>query len=127
MNRHEALRERIRARALAAAFAFATMTGAAQAATCVWNSPSGDWIVPGNWTGCADAPGPSTRSPGTTDVAIIVNGTSNLGSSPTVAELELGSNGHIHTPGSTRMLTITQALRLNGGRTTTVLGVSQLT
>ena len=98
----------------------------AQAATCTWNNPDGAWIVAGNWIDCADQPGPSTRSPGPDDIAVIVNGIVNLGSNPTVAELELGAGGRIHTPGSTRVLTVTEALRLNGGRTTTVLGLTQL-
>ncbi len=99
---------------------------AVEAATCVWNSASGDWSLASNWIGCADSPGPSTRSPGATDIALVVNGVANLAASPTVAELELGANGEIHTTGSTRMLTVTGALRLNGGRTTTVLGTNQL-
>ena len=39
---------------------FALCTGTAQAAICVWNSADGDWSTPANWTGCADASGPSS-------------------------------------------------------------------
>ena len=105
---------------------FALCVGTAQAATCVWNSANGDWSTPANWTGCADAPGPSTRSPALDDTAVVVDGIANLAASPTVAELELGSNGELHVVGSTRTLTVTTALRLNGGRTSTVLGTNQL-
>jgi len=97
-----------------------------QAATCTWNSADGAWLASGNWLNCADGPGPSTRSPGPDDIAVIVNGIANLGSSPTVAELELGAGGRIHAPGSTRVLTVTESLRLNGGASSGVLGVTQL-
>ncbi|MBP8309049.1 MAG: hypothetical protein KAY46_17370, partial [Burkholderiaceae bacterium] len=45
------------------------LAGNAGAATCQWNAASGAWTTPANWTGCADMPGPSTRSPGATDIA----------------------------------------------------------
>lgn len=104
------------------------LVGSAQAATCVWDSADGDWSQPSNWTGCADAAGPSTRSPGSDDIAVIVNGTANLAASPTVAELELGGNGVLNVGSfsfSLRTLTVTGALRLNGGRTTTHLPPSE--
>ena len=63
------------------------LAGNAGAATCQWNAASGAWTTPANWTGCADMPGPSTRSPGATDIAVIANGIAQLGVSQTVAEL----------------------------------------
>jgi hypothetical protein len=75
---------------------------AAPAATCTWNTPSGDWSVASNWNGCADAPGPSTRAPGSADIAVLANGTANLDVSPTVAEFELGSNGLLSVVGFTK-------------------------
>ncbi|MEO8012014.1 MAG: hypothetical protein ABI650_10255, partial [Dokdonella sp.] len=59
----------------------------AAAATCTWNAPTGNWSVPANWAGCADAPGPSTRSPGPGDIAVVANGTANYDLSAVVTEL----------------------------------------
>ena len=53
----------------------------AGAATCQWSTASGVWTVPANWTGCADMPGPSTRSPGAADIAVIANGIAQVGNS----------------------------------------------
>lgn len=98
----------------------------AHAATCTWNTPSGDWSVASNWSGCADAPGPSTRSPGSNDVAVLVNGTANLDVSPTVAEFELGNNGLLSVVGGTKTFDVNAKLRFAGGHATTVLGTNQL-
>jgi len=98
-----------------------------RAATCVWNSASGNFNTAANWTGCADLPGPSTRSPGVTDIALIANGTAQLNTDQTVAELELGTGGLLSVVGSNLpAVTVSGALRLNGGGTTTVLGTNQL-
>jgi len=100
----------------------------ADAANCVWNPGVGAFDLPANWSGCADLPGPSTRSPGVGDVALIANGTAQLSNSAvTVAELELGSGGVLAVVGvSLPTVTINTALRLSGGATTTVLGTNQL-
>jgi hypothetical protein len=99
---------------------------AAPAATCTWNVPSGNWSLASNWSGCADAAGPSTRAPGSGDVAVLVDGTADLDISPTVAEFELGSNGVLSVIGSTKTFDVTSKLRFAGGRATTVLGSNQL-
>jgi len=99
---------------------------AASAATCTWNAASGNWSGAANWSNCADAPGPSTRSPGAGDVAVLVNGTANLDASPTVAEFELGSSGILAVVGSTKTFDVTSKLRLSGGKATTILGTNQL-
>lgn len=98
----------------------------AGAATCQWNAASGAWTTPANWTGCADMPGPSTRSPGATDIALIANGIAQLSTSQTVAELELGPGGLLSAPSGIPTVTVNQALRLAGGGTTSVLGSSQM-
>ncbi|WP_395682930.1 Calx-beta domain-containing protein [Dokdonella sp.] len=99
---------------------------AAPAATCTWNTPSGNWSVASNWSGCADAAGPSTRAPGSGDTAVLANGTADLDISPTVAEFELGGNGVLSVVGSTKTFDVTSRLRFAGGRATTVLGSNQL-
>jgi len=99
---------------------------AAPAATCTWNVASGNWSAAANWSNCADAPGPSTRSPGMNDIAVLVNGTANLDASPTVAEFELGSNGLLSVVGSTKTFDVTSKLRFAGGKATTILGSNQL-
>lgn len=98
----------------------------APAATCTWNTPSGNWSVAANWNGCADSAGPSTRAPGNGDVAVLVNGTADLDISPTVAEFELGNNGVLSVVGGTKTFDVTSKLRFAGGRATTVLGSNQL-
>lgn len=98
----------------------------AGAATCQWNTPSGSWTVAANWTGCADVPGPSTRSPGPADIAVIANGIAQLTVSQTVAELELAPGGVLSAPAGIPIVTVNQALRLAGGGTTSVLGTSQM-
>ena len=98
----------------------------ARAATCTWSVASGNWSAAVNWTGCADAPGPSTRSPGATDIAVLINGTANLDASPTVYEFELGANGLLSVIGGTKTFDVTHALRLAGGKATTILGTNQL-
>jgi len=99
---------------------------AAPAATCTWNVASGNWSGPANWVNCADAPGPSTRAPGMSDIAVLLNGTANLDVSPTVAEFELGSNGLLSVVGSTKTFDVTSKLRFAGGKATTILGSNQL-
>jgi hypothetical protein len=99
---------------------------AAPAATCTWNTASGNWSVVANWTGCADGGGTSTRSPGANDIAVLVNGSANLDVSPSVAQFELGSNGVLSVVGDTRTFDVANALRFAGGRATTVLGSNQL-
>ena len=92
----------------------------ALAATCSWNAPSGNWSVVGNWSGCADAPGPSTRTPGPADVALIASGAASFDIDATVGEFEIGSGASLTlTGGSARFLTINTALRLNGGTLST--------
>jgi len=103
-----------------------TMAAEAGAATCQWNAASGAWTTPANWIGCADAPGPSTRSPGPADIAVIANGTAQLSLSQTVAELELAPGGLLSAPSGIPTVTVNQALRLAGGGTTSVLGTSQM-
>lgn len=103
------------------------LVGEAGAATCQWNAPSGSWTVAANWTGCADVPGPSTRSPGPADIAVIANGIATVNLSQTVAELELAPGGVLSAPsGAIPTVTATQALRLAGGSTTAVLSFSQM-
>lgn len=99
---------------------------AAPAATCTWSTPSGNWSVAANWSGCADSAGPSTRAPGSTDIAVLANGTANLDVSPTVAEFELGNNGLLSVVGGTKTFDVTSKLRFAGGHATTVLGTNQL-
>jgi len=98
----------------------------APAATCTWNTPSGNWSVASNWSGCADSAGPSTRAPGSGDIAVLANGTADLDVSPTVAEFELGNNGLLSVVGGTKTFDVTSKLRFAGGRATTVLGTNQL-
>jgi hypothetical protein len=113
------------ARALATLLLF-LLPPAAPAATCTWNAPSGNWSVASNWSGCADAAGPSTRAPGSGDIALLANGTANLDVSPIVAEFELGSNGLLSVVGSTKTFDVTSKLRFAGGHATTILGTNQL-
>lgn len=90
------------------------------AATCSWNAPSGNWSVVGNWSGCADAPGPSTRTPGPADVALIASGAASFDIDATVGEFEIGSGASLTlTGGGPRFLTVNTALRLNGGTLST--------
>jgi hypothetical protein len=98
----------------------------APAATCTWNTPSGNWSLASNWSGCADSAGPSTRAPGSGDIAVLVNGTADLDVSPTVAEFELGSNGLLSVVGGTKTFDVSSKLRFAGGHATTVLGTNQL-
>jgi hypothetical protein len=110
---------------LAGALAIA-WPGASRAAICTWNNPgTGAWTTIANWTGCADAPGPSTRFPGAGDVAVLGGGTATIGGTHTVAELELGAGGLLSAT-TTAFVTVSTALRLAGGGTTTQLGLSQL-
>ena len=103
------------------------LAGDASAATCQWNAASGAWTVPANWTGCADTPGPSTRSPGPADIAVVGNGIAQLSLGQTVAELELAPGGVLSANmSSLPTVTVTQALRLAGGGTTSILGGSQM-
>jgi len=111
---------------IAAAVLLLVFSLVASAATCTWNVASGNWSAAANWGNCADAPGPSTRAPGAADIAVLVNGTANLDTSPTVAEFELGSNGLLSVVGSTKNFDVTSALRLAGGKATTILGTNQL-
>ena len=105
---------------------FALFALNAHAATCTWNVASGNWSAAANWSGCADAPGPSTRSPGATDIAVVVNGTANLDASPTVAEFELGTGSLLSVVGFTKTFDVTSKLRFAGGKATTILGSNQL-
>jgi len=104
----------------------AVVSTAAPAATCVWNAASGNWSTIANWTGCADAAGPSTRTPGEGDIAILANGTAILDTSPTVAEFELGINGDLFASGGTYTFEVIDALRFAGGRARNVLGTNLL-
>jgi hypothetical protein len=79
-----------------------------------------------NWSNCADAPGPSTRTPGAADVAVVANGTANLDASPSVAEFELGNAGIVSVVGPTKTFDVANALRFAGGKATTILGSNQL-
>jgi len=97
------------------------------AATCTWNASSGNWSVPSNWTGCADGGGPSTRSPGPGDIAVLAGGTATLDVSPVVSEFELGAGGVLSLTGFSQTLEVIDALRLAGGHAVNVLGVNQLT
>ena len=100
----------------------------AAAATCTWNTPTGNWSVPANWTGCADTPGPSTRAPGPGDIAVVPSGQADLDTNATVAEFEIAASGIVSSLGSgaLRTLSVASALRLNGGKITTQLGQNQL-
>ena len=69
------------------------LPAAAPAAVCTWNAASGNWSEPSNWNGCADGGGPSTRSPGPGDIAVLAGGTANLDVSPAGAEFERGARG----------------------------------
>ena len=98
----------------------------APAATCVWNAASGTWSTVANWTGCADTAGPSTRTPGEGDIAILANGTANLDVSPTVAEFELGANGELFANAGTQTFEVIHALRFAGGHAKNLLGQNLL-
>jgi hypothetical protein len=108
------------------AVCIAAVSTAAPAATCVWNTANGSWSTVANWTGCADAAGPSTRTPGEGDIAVLVDGTANLDVSPTVAEFELGSNGVLFGNGNTQTLEVIHALRFAGGHAKNLLGQNLL-
>lgn len=96
------------------------VTAPAIAATCTWNAASGDWSVIANWSGCADAPGPSTRTPGPGDIALIASGAASFDVDATVDEFEIGSGASLTlTGGGARFLTVNSALRLNGGTLST--------
>lgn len=113
MSRPPALR-------LACLLAIAVATGPAVAATCTWNAPTGAWSAISNWSGCADAPGPSTRTPGLADVALITSGAASFDVDATVAELEIGSGASLTlVGGGVRTLTVATALRLAGGTLST--------
>ena len=113
MSRPPALR-------LACLLAIAVATGPAVAATCTWNAPTGAWSAISNWNGCADAPGPSTRTPGLADVALITSGAASFDVDATVAELEIGSGASLTlVGGGVRTLTVATALRLAGGTLST--------
>lgn len=90
-----------------------------RAATCTWNATSGNWSVVTNWSGCADAAGPSTRTPGPGDVALIPGGAVSFDTDATVDEFEIGSGASLTLTGSVRTLTIASALRLAGGTLST--------
>lgn len=98
----------------------------AHGAICTWNTASGNWSVVGNWSGCADGGGVSTRTPGASDTAVVVNGTASLDVSPAVAEFELGANGVLSVVGGTKTFDVSSALRFSGGHATTILGTNQL-
>ena len=105
---------------LACLLAIAITTGPAMAATCTWNAPSGDWSAIANWNGCADAPGPSTRTPGPADIALVTSGAASFDMDATVAELEIGSGASLTlVGGGVRTLTVATALRLAGGTLST--------
>jgi hypothetical protein len=90
------------------------------AATCAWNAPSGNWSVIGNWSGCADVPGPSTRTPGPTDTALIASGAASFDVDATVDQFEIAGGASLTlTGGGARFLTVNTALRLNGGTLST--------
>jgi len=111
---------------LCLALVLATVPLAGFGATCTWAAASGNWSAAANWSACADAPGPSTRSPGAGDVAVVVNGTAMLDASPTVAEFELGSAGIVSVGSGLRTLDVVSALRLAGGKATTSGGQVQV-
>lgn len=104
----------------------AIVSTAAPAATCVWNAADGSWSTVANWTGCTDSAGPSTRSPGEGDIAVLVDGTANLDVSPTVAEFELGANGMLFANGNTQTFEVIDALRFAGGHAKNRLGQNLL-
>ena len=90
------------------------------AATCTWDAPSGNWSEIGNWSGCADAPGPSTRTPGPGDTALIASGAASFDVDATVEQFEIGNGASLTLAGGgVRTLTILAALRLNGGTLST--------
>jgi hypothetical protein len=92
----------------------------AQSAVCIWNAPSGNWNVVANWDGCSDVPGPSTRTPGATDTALIGTGAASFNVDATVAEFEIGAGASLSLVGGAPLtLTIDSALRLNGGTLST--------
>lgn len=92
----------------------------AGAATCTWNATSGNWSVVANWSGCADSAGPSTRTPGPDDVALIPAGAASFDLDATVQEFEIGSGASLTLPpGGVRTLTVESALRLAGGTLST--------
>ena len=114
--------------ALICAGLVAVAPDACRAATCVWNSAAAPSTRrrTGSAAPTCRAPRPS-NSPGATDIALIANGTAQINSNQTVAELELGAGGLLAVVGgSLPSFTVNGALRLNGGGTTTILGTNQL-
>jgi hypothetical protein len=94
-------------------------------ATCAWNAPSGNWSAIANWSGCSDVAGPSTRTPGVTDIALISTGAASFNVNATVAEFEIGTGASLTlTGGAERTLSVNTALRLNGGTLSTTNNVS---
>lgn len=92
----------------------------APAAICTWNVAAGNWSVVGNWLGCADQPGPSTRTPGPLDTAIVPVGAASLDTDATVGQFEIGAAATLTlVGGAPRTLTVTGALRLAGGTVST--------
>lgn len=92
----------------------------AQAAVCSWNVASGDWDVVGNWMGCSDTPGPSTRTPSAVDSVLISTGAASFNVNATVAEFEIGAGATLTLTGAAeRTLTVNNALRLDGGALST--------
>lgn len=96
-----------------------------QAATCTWNAPSGNWSAIANWNGCSDVAGPSTRTPGASDDALISSGAASFDVNATVAEFEIGTGASLTLiGGAERTLTVNGALRLNGGTLSTTNNAS---
>ncbi len=87
-----------------------------QAALCTWNVANGNWSVIANWSGCSDVAGPSTRTPGATDTALINSGAASFNINAVVSEFEIGSGASLTLTGGAELtLTASNALRLNGG------------
>lgn len=102
------------------AVAFGVAANGAHAATCAWNAPSGNWSVVANWDGCSDVAGPSTRTPGVTDTALIPSGAVSLNVNATVDGFEIGSGASLTMTGGAPLdLVVNGALRLNGGTLST--------
>ncbi len=100
-------------------------SGSAPAAICTFNVPSGNWSAVANWSGCSDAPGPSTRTPGIADIALIGSGAASFDVAATVAEFEIGAGATLTLIGGAPLtLTANNALRLNGGTLSTTNAAS---